>query len=374
MAALYHTRIRLSITLVNLRIALLAGYSRLDKSLSPTLTIHRILAHKFVFSDLTYIIHLSLSLFWLSIIPSSPSPIFIPYKLLIPLLYTTTLLLPLTNQFVVPATPVFSWSLTYFSNQYIPDTHRPPVFISLLPTLETVLYGTNISDILTRYTHPFLDILAWIPYGVIHFILPFLIAFFLFLFRARGALRMCATTFGYLNLISVVIQLGIPTSAPWYEVIYGLTPASYTMLGSPGGLARIDELFHSNWYTVGFTHSPLPFGAFPSLHAGNATLAALFVTHFFPSYTEMVWAYCVVLYWATMYLTHHYLVDVVGGGCIATVFFFMFLPNELRGDAALEYPPGYTPGTDTAGFGPSSSSPSFSSILNRAGAGRSKYV
>ncbi|EEB89410.1 hypothetical protein MPER_12493, partial [Moniliophthora perniciosa FA553] len=35
----------------------------------------------------------------------------------------------------------------------------------LLPTLEFVPYGANISDILTRYTHPILDILAWLPYG-----------------------------------------------------------------------------------------------------------------------------------------------------------------------------------------------------------------
>ncbi|KAF9530707.1 hypothetical protein CPB83DRAFT_762517 [Crepidotus variabilis] len=342
MATLHRIRLSLSLALTNLRIALLAGYSRLDKSLSPSLTLHRLIAHKFVWSDITYPIHLSIALFWLSIM-RSPS---FPSKLLIPLLYTIALLLPLTNQFFLPATPVFSWLLAFFSNKFIPHSYRPTVLVSLLPTLESVLYGANISDILTRYTHPLLDILAWLPYGVVHFTFPFLIALFLFLFRTKHALHLWARTFGYMNLIGVFIQIIVPTSPPWYEVIHGLTPASYSMLGSPGGLARIDKLFGSNGYTVGFTHSPLPFGAFPSLHSGNATLAALFVTHFFPGYTKAVWCYCVVLYWATMYLTHHYLIDVVGGVCIASVFFYMFLPNELRGDAALEYPPNYTP----AGF------------------------
>jgi hypothetical protein len=34
------------------------------------------------------------------------------------------------------------------------------------------LYGANISDLLTRATNPFLDVLAWLPYGVIHFVAP----------------------------------------------------------------------------------------------------------------------------------------------------------------------------------------------------------
>lgn len=40
--------------------------------------------------------------------------------------------------------------------------------------------------------------------------------------------------------------------------------------------------------------------------------------------------YCCTLYWSTMYLTHHYLIDVVGGGCLATFFFYYLMPAELR--------------------------------------------
>lgn len=62
---------------------------------------------------------------------------------------------------------------------------------------------------------------------------------------------------------------------------------------------------------------------------GCATIEALVVSHFFPALTPYVWAYTGVLYWATMYLTHHYLIDVVGGACLATAFFYFFLPAEL---------------------------------------------
>ena len=40
-----------------------------------------------------------------------------------------------------------------------------------------------------------------------------------------------------------------------------------------------------------------------------------------------------------MYLTHHYLVDVVGGACLAAATFYYFLPDDLRGVNATA-PPG----------------------------------
>jgi hypothetical protein len=115
-----------------------------------------------------------------------------------------------------------------------------------------------------------------------------------------------------------------------YELIHGLTPANYSMKGSPGGLIRIDKLFHSNGYTITFSNAPVVFGAFPSLHSACATMEALFISHFFPQARPFVWTYAGILYWATMYLTHHYLVDVVAGACLAVAFFYFFMPSELK--------------------------------------------
>lgn len=75
------------------------------------------------------------------------------------------------------------------------------------------------------------------------------------------------------------------------------------MKGSPGGLARIDAIFHSNGYTKTFTGAPVPFGAFPSLHAGCSTMEALFMSHFFPKGRVFYWAYVFWLYWSTMVRT-----------------------------------------------------------------------
>lgn len=89
-----------------------------------------------------------------------------------------------------------------------------------------------------------------------------------------------------------------------YELREGLTPAHFGMSGSPGGLARIDTLFHSNGYTNTFSNSPMVFGAFPSLHAGCATADALMLSHFFPKFRIPLAIYVLWLYWSTMYLTH----------------------------------------------------------------------
>ncbi|TFK38489.1 hypothetical protein BDQ12DRAFT_113539 [Crucibulum laeve] len=333
-------------TLNTIFAALVSAVGRLDKSFSPSLTIQRLQSHTFTASDSIYIFHIILATFWLSImqVPSFPA------KLIIPLLYGIALLIPFTSQFFIPATPVFAWLITYYTCQFIPASWRPSIRVSLLPTLESVLYGANISDILTRFTHPILDILAWLPYGVIHFIFPFVVAVFLWLFRCKEALHLWARVIGYMNLLGVIIQLIFPCSPPWYELIHGLTPANYSMKGSPGGLARIDALFGGHGYTSTFSNSPLVFGAFPSLHAGWATIEALFLSHFFPQTTKYIWTYVGVLYWATMYLTHHYLIDVVGGACLAIAFFYLFLPDELKGAGALA-PPGSVNGYSRLGSG-----------------------
>lgn len=334
--------------------AFVAAVGRLDKSLSPSITLAKLRNHTFLLSDSLYIFHALLATFWFTVMQQPP----FPFKLLIPFLWVTALLVPFTSQFFVPATPIFSYLLSFYSARYVPDSLRPGISVALLPTLEYVLYGANISDILTRFTHPILDIIAWFPYGVGHFLIPFVVAAFLWLFRSKEVLHFWGRAFGYLNLTGVLFQVIFPCSAPWYELVHGLTPANYGMKGSPGGLARIDALFHSQGYTVTFSNSPVVFGAFPSLHAACATMEALFLSHFFPQTTYYVWTYAGVLYWATMYLTHHYLIDVVGGACLATAFFYLLLPDELKGAGATA-PPGGLASALRNGIG--------------MGGGRSKY-
>jgi len=96
-------------------------------------------------------------------------------------------------------------------------------------------------------------------------------------------------------------------------------PATYSMYGDPAGLQRIDDLFHIDFYYTTFTGNPLPWGAWPSLHSGFASYSALFLSYLYPKYTPIFFLYVAWIWWATMYLGHHYLVDVLGGFVYAFV-------------------------------------------------------
>ena len=158
---------------------ILQAANRLTFSLQPSLTLKRLRRHQFSWrKDGHYIFCLVLFIVNLSYI-SSPPPMI---KLAIVLIYTLALFIPLTSQFFLPATPIFTYLLQFWSAKYFALALKPHIWVSVLPTLESVLYGANISDILTRHTNPTLDILAWIPYGIMHFVAPFVVAAVLFIF------------------------------------------------------------------------------------------------------------------------------------------------------------------------------------------------
>lgn len=104
---------------------------------------------------------------------------------------------------------------------------------------------------------------------------------------------------------------------------YGSKPADYSVPGEAGGLARIDTILGLDLYGSSFGASPLVFGAFPSLHSGDATLEMLFVAYLFPKARPLCIAYVMWMWWSTMYLTHHYLIDLVGGSIYAISAFFI---------------------------------------------------
>ncbi|KAF8975746.1 Aureobasidin resistance protein Aur1 [Entomortierella lignicola] len=187
---------------------------------------------------------------------------------------------------------------------------------------------------LASSTAPWKDILAWMPYGIFHFVMPLVVALLFAIFAPSGTLPVFARTFGYMNIAGVLTQLFFPCAPPWYETKYGpFQPATYSMPGDPGGLVRVDDILGTDMYRSTFTASPLVFGAFPSLHSGCAWQLAFFVVYVFgPLSMPIALIYVFWIWWAAMYLGHHYVVDLVGGGCYAVVAFWIgssFLPSIM---------------------------------------------
>jgi inositol phosphorylceramide synthase catalytic subunit len=157
----------------------------------------------------------------------------------------------------------------------------------------------------------------------------------MFFFAAPGTAPTFAKTFGWMSALGVTLQLLFPCTPPWYENEHGLVPAAYGMQGSPAGLARVDKILGVDLYTSSFTAAPVPFGAFPSLHAADSVLEALFMSYCFPRLRGVFIVYVAWMWWATMYLSHHYAVDLVGGSLIAAAFFYTvksrWLPQRQPG-------------------------------------------
>ncbi|KAG2227799.1 hypothetical protein INT45_002037 [Circinella minor] len=246
-------------------------------------------------------------------------------------LLASSTMIPYIRRFTIPAMPIFTWLITFYANQFIPVEYRPGhIFVNFLPSLERILYGANLSEIISKHQHPILDILAWLPYGVIHFSLPFIFSLMLFVFGPPKSLPVFGKAFGWMNICGVLTQLMFPNASPWYEMSYGSAPADYTIPGEAGGLARIDKILNLNLYGSSFGASPLVFGAFPSLHSGSATIEMAFLVYLFPKSWPIAIGYTMWMWWSTMYLTHHYLVDLVGGSIYAFSAFFIarrFLPK-----------------------------------------------
>ncbi|KAL1794150.1 hypothetical protein ACET3X_007571 [Alternaria dauci] len=299
----------------------------LETSFSPSDTLRSLRTHSWSIYDAQYLFLAIVAIFSLSV-SEAPGPF---AKTFIATLLMTGLCLPITRQFLLPLLPTLTWLFLFSSCKYISADYRPAIWVRVLPALENILYGANLSNILSAHKHTVLDILAWLPYGVVHYVSPVIVSGCMFIWGPPGTLPIWARAFGYMNITAVLIQIVFPCSPPWYENSYGLAPANYSIPGDAAGLKAIDKLTGIDIYTSTFLASPMVFGAFPSLHSGWATLETLFMGHVFPKLFPVYVFYTMWLWWSTMYFSHHYAVDLVAGSLLAGVCYFFgrakFLPR-----------------------------------------------
>jgi len=154
-----------------------------------------------------------------------------------------------------------------------------------------------------------LDLLAAAGYAL-HFIAPWTTALILWRTTKRHSTFLCAL--GILNTLAVITQFFFPTAPPWYFEKYGFMPATYSMPGDPAGLQYSDILLGTQFFHRIYYNSPVVFGAFPSLHAAWPILIIQFLPLGGP-FATLKWLYPVWLWWAAIYLQHHFFVDLLGG-------------------------------------------------------------
>ncbi|KAI8914055.1 hypothetical protein DFJ77DRAFT_440934 [Powellomyces hirtus] len=271
---------------------------------------------------------------------------------------------------VLAVLPIGLWLVLFSCAQFIPSSWRPAISVDVLPALDELLFdnslgllsfasilvaggwlvtGSSLSTLLVfvplvlrglrdlaAVPSTAADVLAFLPYGVLHYISPAIFAVWLWWYAGVQTAVVFAQAFGAQNCLGVITQVVFPTAAPWYNDLYGFAPATYSMPGNPGGLARVDKLFGTHMYGNAFNNSPLVFGAMPSLHSGFAVLIMLFAMHFSRRLGSALMLYMCWQWWATMYLRHHYMSDLLVGALYSTVT-YMFSRRYLARVSSLGY-------------------------------------
>ena len=100
-------------------------------------------------------------------------------------------------------------------------------------------------------------------------------------------------------------------------------PANYDLPGYAAGLTRVDVALGTHLNSKGFHASPIVFGAVPSLHSAMAVMTFLFVSYYarWTVVKLISFAFVVLQWWATIYLDHHWRLDLFVGMCYALVWF-----------------------------------------------------
>lgn len=211
-----------------------------------------------------------------------------------------------------------------FPNYLFVDVHT-----GSLHAAEKAVFGIQSGDsIITpneyflQHHSTFFDILSgifylcWIP-------VPLAFAAYLF-FTDRRLFLQFGLTFFLVNLVGFVGYYTYPAAPPWYLQEHGLV-ADLSTAGSTAGLARFDEYFGVNVFQSIYAKSSNVFAAMPSLHSAYPLIVVYYGFKKKIGYFNIIFMIVTVGIWfAAVYTSHHYILDVLAGILCAAIGIFLF--------------------------------------------------
>ena len=158
---------------------------------------------------------------------------------------------------------------------------------------------------------------------VSHFFFPLALAFLLWL-RDRPRYYRFVTTLMAVSFAAFFTFLIFPVAPPRYAVYYGQD------LGVTDVMQQVMTNF--NWGGFDWVYTHLvgnPVAAFPSMHAAYPLLVLFFLAERW-RLAAIGWAFVTVTIWfAVVYLGHHYVVDVLGGAIYATIGYLLLRRSDV---------------------------------------------
>ena len=165
--------------------------------------------------------------------------------------------------------------------------------------------------------------LCWIP-------VPLAFAAYLF-FKDKKLFLQFAFTFVFVNFIGFIIYYAYPAAPPWYIQLNGNNFIANTKANT-AGLARFDSFFNVTIFTNLYTKGSNVFAAMPSLHSSYPLIVFYYgVKKKVRSLMVAVFAAVMLGIWfAAVYTSHHYVLDVLAGIICAGIGIVLFQKALLK--------------------------------------------
>ncbi|TDX01678.1 PAP2 superfamily protein [Dinghuibacter silviterrae] len=154
--------------------------------------------------------------------------------------------------------------------------------------------------------------------------MPVPLGFGIYLFaRKRAFVVPFALTFLWVNLLGFVIYYTFPAAPPWYVQLHGFDLNLHTP-GNTAGLHRFDLFFGIHLFEGLYAKSSNVFAAMPSLHAAYPLVTLYYGLKSRAGWINVFLGLVVLGIWfAAVYTSHHYVLDVLAGiGCAVVGIFF----------------------------------------------------
>lgn len=177
--------------------------------------------------------------------------------------------------------------------------------------------GTTFLDIMSGIFY-----LCWIP-------VPLLFAVWLF-FKDKVIFLHFSLTFVLVNFIGFVIYYVYPAAPPWYYQLHGAEFIADT-IGNTAGLHKFDEFFNAGIFHSLYEKSSNVFAAMPSLHSSYPVIVLYYGIKKKLGWVNVIFATVMVGIWfAAVYTSHHYIIDVLAGITCAITGIFIFQKLLLK--------------------------------------------
>lgn len=224
----------------------------------------------------------------------------------------------ITRKFILGFSVFIIYWVIYDYMKAFPNYRYATVHIADIYNFEKSLFGIHDNGVLItpneywlRHSSTTLDTicgafyLCWIP-------VPMLFALYLF-FKYRDQLILFWLTFVLVNFLGFIIYYTFPAAPPWYIQQHGFIFIANTP-GNTAGLARFDAHFHVNLFKSIYSKGSNVFAAMPSLHSAYPMVVLYYALKNKVGYLSIFFATVMLGIWfAAVYLSHHYVVDVLSG-------------------------------------------------------------